>query len=67
MLTETLSRVVHEIENLSDKEQNVFANLLSEELNWSKTFSESQSLLSLLADEALSEHSSGRTEKIECN
>jgi hypothetical protein len=52
MLTATLSKVVHEIENLSDNEQNIFAHLLSEELNWSKTFSETQSLLSSLADEA---------------
>ncbi len=67
MLTATLSRVVHEIENLSANEQNRFAHLLLEELNWSKTFSESQSFLSHLADEALLEHKNGFTIPTECD
>lgn len=55
MLTESLSKVIQEIESLNEKEQNQIANLLQEELNWSNSFGKSQDLLSLLADEALTE------------
>jgi hypothetical protein len=56
MLTESLTKVFHEIENLSDKEQDEISILLNSELNWSKKFKTSQSLLSELANEALAEH-----------
>ena len=56
MLTETLSKVILQIEALNESEQNEIANLLHQELSWEKTFSESQDLLSKLATEAIQEH-----------
>lgn len=64
MLTATLSKVVHQIENLSETEQNEIANLLSDELSWKGTFAASQDFLSKLAKEALEEHKINKTKPI---
>lgn len=64
MLTKTLSKVVHQIETLSENEQNEIANLLTDELSWTTTFAKSQDFLSKLADEALAEHKSNKTKPI---
>jgi hypothetical protein len=64
MLTEPFTKVIREIESLSDKEQNVLANLISDELNWEKTIAKSHYLLSVLAGEALNEHKKGFTKPI---
>ena len=54
-MTELFSKVIKEIEVLSEKEQDEFANLFYEELKWSKSFSNSQNLLSDLGKKALAE------------
>jgi hypothetical protein len=64
MFTKTLSKVIQEIEVLSEKEQNYFANLLNEEIKWSKLLNNSQNLLSELATEALLEHKNKLTKFI---
>ena len=64
MLTETLSKVVHQIETLSESEQNEIANLLSDELSWATTFTKSQDFLSTLAEEALEEYKANKTKPI---
>jgi|JI61114DRNA_FD_contig_31_1293557_length_372_multi_5_in_0_out_0_1 hypothetical protein len=64
MLTETLSKVVHQIETLSESEQNEIANLLSDELSWTSTFANSQDFLEKLASEALEEHKANKTKPI---
>lgn len=63
-MTETLNKVFHQIEILSESEQNEIANLLSEELNWESTFAKSQDALATLANEALEEHQLGKTKKV---
>ncbi|MFN8283316.1 MAG: hypothetical protein U0U67_08890 [Chitinophagales bacterium] len=64
MMTETLSKVVHQIETLSESEQNEIANLLSDELSWTTTFAKSQDFLSALAEEALEEYKANKTKPI---
>ena len=66
MLTENLSKIIHQMETLNDKEQNQIANLLQEELSWSISFRNSQSLLSSMACEALEEHNKDQTKTIDC-
>ena len=66
MLTENLSKIIHQMETLNDIEQNQIANLLQEELNWSISFRNSQSLLSSMAREALEEHDKNQTKTINC-
>ena len=64
-----LERVISEIEKLPPAEQNQFAAWILEELHseqrWSKSFAESSSVLSDLADEALAEHKAKKTGKLD--
>lgn len=59
-MTKLLEKAFEEVCKLSEKEQNIVAKWLLEELaaerRWEKTFAESEDLLSQLADEALEEH-----------
>ena len=64
-MTKLLEKAFEEVCKLSEKEQNIVAKWLLEELaaerRWEKTFAESEDLLSQLADEALEEHRQGKT------
>ncbi|HHT9116729.1 MAG: hypothetical protein HY607_10055 [Planctomycetes bacterium] len=64
-MTKLLEKAFEEVCKLSEKEQNIVAKWLLEELaaerRWEKTFAESEDLLSQLADEALEEHRRGKT------
>ena len=60
-MTVSLKKVINRLSKLSTKEQNTFADLLSNELNWKKAFQESQHELGTLAEEALQEYKSGKT------
>ncbi|NUM78001.1 hypothetical protein HUU40_26875 [candidate division KSB1 bacterium] len=64
-MTQLLTKAFEEASHLSEYEQNLVANwLLAElaaELHWSKAFAESGNALEQLANEALLEHSAGRT------
>jgi hypothetical protein len=61
-----LELVFAEIEKLPPAEQNEFANWILEELHsenrWSVLFANSSDILSSLADEALTEHKSKKTQ-----
>ena len=58
-----------EIEKLPPAEQNEFAVWILEELHseqrWAKLFTESGNMLSSLADEALQEHKTKKTKKLD--
>jgi hypothetical protein len=60
-MTASLKKVLTRINRLSTKEQNAIAEMLSNELNWEKSFKESPSELSQLASEAIAEYKSGKT------
>lgn len=67
-MTKLLEKAFEEASKLSEKEQNIVAEWLLEELaaerRWEKTFAESEDLLSQLADEALEEHRQGKTKPL---
>ena len=67
-MTKLLEKAFEEASKLSEKEQNIVAKWLLEELaaerRWEKTFAESEDLLSQLADEALEEHRQGKTKPL---
>lgn len=64
-MTKLLEKAVKEVNRLSDKEQDEMAQLILDELEddkkWDKNFAESQTGLSNLADEALTEFKNGKT------
>ena len=64
-MTKSLSEVVHQIEILSENEQNEIANLIAEELSWKNAFANSEDVLSMLAEEAIEEFKSGKTKKVD--
>ncbi len=66
MLTATFSKVLQEIEILSDSEQNAIAAMISEEIKWAKSFAKSQDLLLKMAGDALFEFKQGRTKPVVC-
>ena len=60
-MTTQLKKIFTQIETLPALEQDAIAILLSEELKWQKSFSNSQKKLESLASEALSEYKKGKT------
>ena len=68
-MTRLLKEAFTEASKLSDREQDVFAQWLLEELtseqHWGEAFAESREALARLADEALSEERSGHTQVLE--
>ena len=68
-MTELLQKAINEAKKLSSEEQNALAQLILDEIAseqlWEETFANSGDALSKLADEALIEHKSGRTRKLD--
>ena len=68
-MTELLEKAFSEVSKLDESQQDSFARWLLEELEserrWEKAFNDSQDLLSQLADEALAEHRSGKTKRLD--
>ena len=62
MVTE-LKEVISTIEKLKDDEQREIAKMLSDEINWDTTLQNSQEKLNNLAQEALNEYMSGKTQQ----
>ncbi len=64
-MTDLLDKAFQEAAKLSSLEQNIFAQWVLKELeserNWNLSFSNSEDLLSQMADDALSEHKNKRT------
>ena len=68
-MTKLLQQAFDEASKLPEREQDALGRILLEELaserRWDELFSKSLDLLADLADEALVEHRSGRTEKLD--
>jgi len=68
-MTKLLEQAFAEANKLSEDDQDALANFLLEELaserRWTRAFSDSQDLLSQLADEALAEHHAGKTQELD--
>jgi|GEM_PF-4338331 len=62
MVTE-LKEVISTIEKLKDEEQRQIAKMLSDEISWDNTLQNSQEKLSNLAQEALDEYKTGKTQQ----
>ena len=65
-MTELLTKAFNKVIKLSNEEQDVIAEIILEELNsekrWEKAFGTSHDELAQLADEALKEHRSGKSQ-----
>ncbi len=68
-MTKLLQKAFNEASKLSDVEQDALGRVLLEELaserRWDTLFAGSHDLLAELADQALAEHRTGRTEKLD--
>jgi hypothetical protein len=58
-----LKKVISTIEKLEDDEQRQIAKMLSDEISWDVTLQNSQEKLSNLAEEALNEYKTGKTQQ----
>jgi hypothetical protein len=67
-MTQLLNQAFQEAAKLPDMQQNIIAQWLLDELltgkKWEALFAESEDFLASLADEALSEHRSGKTKPL---
>ena len=68
-MTKLLEQAFAEANKLSEEDQDALATFLLAELaserRWTRAFSDSQDLLSQLADEALAEHHAGKTQELD--
>lgn len=68
-MTKLLEQAFAEAKKLPEDEQDALANFLLEELaserRWTRAFSDSQDVLSQLADEALAEYHAGKTQELD--
>ena len=68
-MTKLLQRAFDEASKLPEDEQDALGRILPEEFaserRWEELFAGSHDLLAELADQALAEHRSGRTEKLD--
>jgi len=68
-MTKALEKALKEASKLSDTDQNALADAILAEIRsekaWEVAFASSQDELDRLADEALDEHRSGRTEPLD--
>lgn len=63
-MTKTLQKVIKEVSDLSESEQDALAMLIQDELLWDLSLKNSQNALETLANEALSEFQNGTTKPI---
>ena len=67
-MTKLLDSAFQEAQSLSQVEQNIFARFIIDEIHsekkWDETFAQSEELLSAMADDALSEFDSHKTESL---
>ena len=68
-MTQLLQRAIGEAQKLPDRDQNVIATLILEEMiaerKWDEAFAKSQNKLEALADEALAELHHGKVTPLE--
>jgi len=60
-MTKLLEIAFSELNKLPENEQNNFAQLIIEELNWENSFASSQDTLLSMANEAITEYKAGKT------
>jgi hypothetical protein len=60
-MTKLLEEAFSELNKLPESEQNNFAQLIIEELNWENSFASSQDTLLSMANEAITEYKAGKT------
>jgi len=60
-MTKLLEEAFSELNKLPEIEQNNFAQLIIEELNWENSFASSQDTLLSMANEAITEYKAGKT------
>jgi hypothetical protein len=58
-----LKEVISTIEKLKDDEQRQIAKMLNDEISWDVTLQKSQEKLGNLAEEALNEYKTGKTQQ----
>jgi len=63
MVAELKKKVISTIEKLEDDEQRQIAKMLSDEISWDVTLQNSQEKLGNLAEEALNEYKTGKTQQ----
>ena len=67
-MTKLLDQAFKEASKLTDRQQNIIARWLLDELlaekKWGSLFAESEDFLASLADEALGEHGAGKTKPL---
>ena len=65
-MTKLLDSAFNEVSELSEIEQNIFARFILDEIHlekqWNNSFSQSEDLLSTMADDALNDYSKNNTE-----
>ena len=70
-MTKLLEKAFEEASRLPELEQNTLARWLIDEIivekKWEKAFAESEDVLDRLADEALMEHTEGKTKPLDVN
>ena len=70
-MTQLLSQAFQEVSKLPNMQQNIIARWLLDELlaekKWDSLFAESEDFLASLADEALNEHRTGKTKRLNLN
>lgn len=60
-MTTALKNIISKLDKMPAAEQNAIAELLKVELNWEKSFENSESQLQQLAEEAIVEYKKGKT------
>ncbi len=60
-MTTELKEVISKVEKLGDNEQREIAKMINDEIEWDEAFNNSKSQLSILAQQAINEHLSGKT------
>ncbi|HMI68026.1 MAG TPA: hypothetical protein VK517_18415 [Cyclobacteriaceae bacterium] len=60
-----LKKAIEKAERLSEKDQQMVAKIILDEISWGEKFADSQSKLSFLAQEALDEYKKGDTKPLD--
>ena len=68
-MTELLEQVITEVKKLPDKEQDIIARIILEELQdearWDESFEKSQDVLTKMAEDAVAEDQAGKTQELD--
>lgn len=65
-MTKLLEKAIQKLKDLPEKEQNHFASLVLNDINWQETFDNSARELDKLGKEVLNDIKAGKFKKIDC-